>query len=98
MGGTKRLWEAGIEEEVGDYVDGIIPRSEVSEDAEEMYNLVAEDVSFKSLNVRVSVYKQIKRIAKEDNRTIAATVALMVRDSRELKQWKEKLKKERNWV
>ena len=81
MGGTKRLWEACIEEEVGDYVDGIIPRSKVSEDAEEVYDLDNEDVGFKSLNVRVSVYKQIKRIAKEDNRTIAATVALMVRDT-----------------
>ena len=81
MGGTKRLWEEGIEEEVGDYVDGIIPRSKVSEDAEEVYDLDNEDVGFKSLNVRVSVYKQIKRIAKEDNRTIAATVALMVRDT-----------------
>ena len=81
MGGTKRLWEEGIEEEVGDYLDGIIPRSKVSEDAEEVYDLDNEDVGFKSLNVRVSVYKQIKRIAKEDNRTIAATVALMVRDT-----------------
>ena len=79
MGGTKRLWEEGIEEEVGDYVDGIIPRSKVSEDAEEVYDLDDEDVSFKSLNVRVSVYEQIKRIAKEDNRTIAATIALMVK-------------------
>ena len=81
MGGTKRLWEEGIEEEVGDYLDGIIPRSKVSEDAEEVYDLDDEDVGFKSLNVRVSVYKQIKRIAKEDNRTIAATVAIMVRDT-----------------
>ena len=79
MGGTKRLWEEGIEEEVGDYLDGIIPRSKVSEDAKEVYDLDDEDVGFKSLNVRVSVYEQIKRIAKEDNRTIAATIALMVK-------------------
>ena len=79
MGGTKRLWEEGIEEEVGDYLDGIIPRSKVSEDAEEVYDLDDEDVGFKSLNVRVSVYEQVKRIAKEDNRTIAATIALMVK-------------------
>ena len=59
MGGTKRLWEEGIEEEVGDYLDGIIPRSKVSEDAEEGYDLDDEDVGFKSLNVRVSVYEQI---------------------------------------
>ena len=90
MGGTKRLWEDDIEEECQNYVEGVIPRSEVSEDAEEMYNLDAEDVSFKSLNVRVYVYEQIKKIAKEDNRTIAATVALMVRDSIAVKRWKEK--------
>ena len=81
MGGTKRLWEDSIEEECQNYVDGVIPRSEVSEDAEEMYNLDNEDVGFKSLNVRVSVYEQIKRIAKEDNRTIASTVALMVKEN-----------------
>ena len=81
MGGTKRLWEDSIDNEVGDYVDGIISRDKVSEDAEAVYDLDNEDVSYKSLNVRVSVYKQIKRIAKEDNRTIAATVALMVRDT-----------------
>ena len=79
MGGTKRLWEDGIEEECQNYVDGVIPRSEVSEDAKEVYDLDSEDVGFKSLNVRVSVYEQIKRIAKEDNRTIAATIALMVK-------------------
>ena len=81
MGKVKGLWEDSIDKEVGDYVDGIIPRDKVSEDAEEVYNLDNEDVSYKSLNVRVSVYEQIKRIAKEDNRTIAATVAIMVRDS-----------------
>ena len=81
MGKTKRLWEEGLEEEIGDYVDGIIPRDKVSEDAEEMYNLDEEDLRFKSLNVRVSVYEQIKRIAKKDNRTINATVALMVKET-----------------
>jgi hypothetical protein len=81
MGKVKGLWEDSIIKEVGDYVDGIIPRDQVSEDAEEVYDLDNEDVSYKSLNVRVSVYEQIKRIAKEDNRTIAATVAIMVRDS-----------------
>jgi len=81
MGRVKSLWEDSIDKEVGDYVDGIIPRDQVSEDAEEIYDLDNENVSYKSLNVRVSVYEQIKRIAKEDNRTIAATVAIMVRDS-----------------
>ena len=81
MGGTKRLWEDSIDNEVGDYVDGIIPRDKVSEDAEAVYDLDNEDVSYKSLNVRVSVYEQIKRIAKEDNRTIASTVALMVKEN-----------------
>ena len=81
MGKTKRLWEEGLEEEIGDFVDGIIPRDKVSEDAEEMYNLDKEDLRFKSLNVRVSVYEQIKRIAKKDNRTTNATVALMVKET-----------------
>ena len=81
MGKTKRLLEDKIDEEVGDYVDGIIPRDKVSEYAEEMYDLDEEDLRFKSLNVRVSVYEQIKRIAKKDNRTINATVALMVKET-----------------
>jgi|TARA_X000001388_G_C2208475_1_gene114141 hypothetical protein len=81
MGKTKRLLEEKIDEEVGDYVDGIIPRDKVSEYAEEMYDLDEEDLRFKSLNVRVSVYEQIKRIAKKDNRTINATVALMVKET-----------------
>jgi len=92
MGGTKRLWEDSIDNEVGDYVDGIIPRDKVSEDAEAVYDLDNEDVSYKSLNVRVSVYENIKRIAKEDNRTIASTVALMVRDT--LKNRREKVGQE----
>jgi|TARA_X000001382_G_scaffold48633_1_gene32954 hypothetical protein len=81
VGKTKRLLEDKIDEEVGDYVDGIIPRDKVSEYAEEMYDLDEEDLRFKSLNVRVSVYEQIKRIAKKDNRTINATVALMVKET-----------------
>ena len=81
MGKTKRLLEEKIDEEVGDYVDGIIPRDKVSEYVEEMYDLDEEDLRFKSLNVRVSVYEQIKRIAKKDNRTINATVALMVKET-----------------
>ena len=70
MGGTKRLWEEGIEEEVEITLTASFPEAS-KEDAEEVYDLDNEDVGFKSLNVRVSVYKQIKRIAKEDNRTIA---------------------------
>ena len=81
MGKTKRLLEEKIDEEVGDYVDGIIPRDKVSEYVEEMYDLDEEDLRFKSLNVRVSVYEQIRRIAKKDNRTINATVALMVKET-----------------
>ena len=81
MGKTKRLLEEKIDEEVGDYVDGIIPRDKVSEYAEEMYDLDEEDLRFKSLNVRVSVYEHIRRIAKKDNRTINATVALMVKET-----------------
>ena len=79
MGKTKRLWEDEIEKEVDDFVDGIIPKEKLSDDAREMYHFDDADTSYKSLNIRVSVYEQIKRIAKEDNRTINATVALMVK-------------------
>ena len=81
MGKTKRLWEDEIEKEVDDFVDGIIPKEELSDDAKEMYDLDEEDLRFKSLNVRVSVYEQIRRIAKKDNRTINATVALMGKET-----------------
>jgi hypothetical protein len=46
-----------------------------------MYHFDDADTSYKSLNVRVSVYDQIKRIAKQDNRTINATIALMVKET-----------------
>ena len=81
MGKTKRLWEDEIEKEVDDFVDGIIPKEKLSDDAKEMYHFDDADTSYKSLNVRVSVYEQIRRIAKKDNRTINATVALMVKET-----------------
>jgi hypothetical protein len=81
VGKTKRLWEDEIEKEVDDFVDGIIPKEKLSDDAREMYHFDDADTSYKSLNIRVSVYEQIKRIAKEDNRTINATVALMVKET-----------------
>ena len=81
MGKTKRLWEDEIEKEVDDFVDGIIPKEELSDDAKEMYHFDDATVAYKSLNVRVSVYEQIRRIAKKDNRTINATVALMVKET-----------------
>ena len=81
MGKTKRLWEDEIEKEVDDFVDGIIPKEKLSDDAKEMYHFDDADTSYKSLNVRVSVYDQIKRIAKQDNRTINATIALMVKET-----------------
>ena len=62
-------------------VDGIIPKEKLSDDAKEMYHFDDADTSYKSLNVRVSVYEQIRRIAKKDNRTINATVALMVKET-----------------
>jgi len=81
VGKTKRLWEDEIEKEVDDFVDGIIPKEKLSDDAREMYHFDDADTSYKSLNIRVSVYEQIKWIAKEDNRTINATVALMVKET-----------------
>ena len=81
MGKTKRLWEDEIEKEVDDFVDGIIPKEKLSDDAKEMYHFDDADTSYRSLNVRVSVYDQIKRIAKQDNRTINSTIALMVKET-----------------
>ena len=81
MGKTKRLWEDKIDEEVEDFVDGIIPKEELCDDAKEMYHFDDATVAYESLNVRVSVYEHIRRIAKKDNRTINATVALMVKET-----------------
>ena len=39
-----------------------------------------EHAGFRSLNVRNPVYDQIKAVAKENDRTIASTMALMVQD------------------
>ena len=56
-------------------------KEKLSDDAKEMYHFDDADTSYKSLNVRVSVYEHIRRIAKKDNRTINATVALMVKET-----------------
>ena len=48
MGKTKRLWEDEIEKEVADFVDGIIPKEKLSDDAKEMYHFDDSDTSFKS--------------------------------------------------
>ena len=55
---------------------------------------------FKSLNVHGTVYEDLVTIAKEDNRSIASTVALMTKDyryaRREKRKMQEQLKKLQN--
>ena len=55
---------------------------------------------FKSLNVHGTVYEDLVTIAKEDNRSIASTVALITKDyryaRREKRKMQEQLKKLQN--
>ena len=55
---------------------------------------------FKSLNVHGTVYEDLVTIAKEDNRSIASTVALLTKDyryaRREKRKMQEQLKKLQN--
>lgn len=37
--------------------------------------------TFKSLNVHVSVFEEIKKIAIEDNRSLSTTIALIVKET-----------------
>ena len=64
-----------------DLYEGGYPSDELQEIEEEMGD-IDEPVKFKSLNVHENVYGDLKEIAKEDNRTIAATVALLTSKAR----------------
>ena len=59
-----------------------------------------EKNKFKSLNVHGTVYEDLVTIAKEDNRSIASTVALITKDyryaRREKRKMQEQLKKLQN--
>jgi hypothetical protein len=64
-----------------DLYEGGYPSDELQWIEEEMGD-IDEPVKFKSLNVHENVYGDLKEIAKEDNRTIAATVALLTSKAR----------------
>ena len=80
MGRVNQYYEDEIEEEMHDFQDGLIKEEDLRDDVKERLGYRIKDKPvFKSLNVRESVYEQIKRIAERDNRTISTTVALMVK-------------------
>ncbi len=80
MGRVNQHYEDEIEEEMHDFQDGLIKEEDLTDDVKERlgYRLRDKPV-FKSLNVRESVYEQIKRMAERENRTISTTIALMVK-------------------
>ena len=80
MGRVNQYYEDKIEEEMHDFQDGLIKEEDLTDDVKERlgYRLRDKPV-FKSLNVRESVYEQIKRMAERENRTISTTIALMVK-------------------
>ena len=92
MGGVKRLWEEELEQTVEDAVHGVITKKEAKnklsrllddvhesgelEWIEEEMGDIDEPQKFKVINVHENVYNDLKSMAKEEKRTIAATVAL----------------------
>jgi|TARA_R100001460_G_scaffold34595_1_gene67120 hypothetical protein len=77
---TKKEAKKKLERLIDIYQDGY-PSDELQWIEEEMGD-IDEPVKFKSLNVHENVYGDLKEIAKEDNRTIAATVALLTSKAR----------------
>ena len=63
---------------------------------EPIYGLeeLEEKNKFKSLNVHGNVYEDLVKIAKEDNRSIASTVALMTKDYRYARREKRKMQEQ----
>ena len=98
MGGVKRLWEEELEQTVEDAVHGVITKKEAKsklsrllDDIHESYELwsieeemgdIDEPQKFKVINVHENVYNDLKSMAKEEKRTIAATVALSTSKAR----------------
>ena len=109
MGKTNRLWEDALEEVHHEVVHGLITKKEAKEkllrlvdpcEDEQHFHEIEyemgnfdEPAKFKSLNVHENIYKDLKQIAKENNRTIAATVALLTSGARYEKR-REWFKKE----
>ena len=98
MGGVKRLWEEELEQTVEDAVHGVITKKEAKsklsrllddvhdsgelEWIEEEMGAIDEPQKFKVINVHENVYNDLKSMAKEEKRTIAATVALSTSKAR----------------
>ena len=98
MGGVKRLWEEELEQTVEDAVHGVITKKEAKnklsrllddvhesgelEWIEEEMGDIDEPQKFKVINVHENVYNDLKSMAKEEKRTIAATVALSTSKAR----------------
>ena len=77
---TKREAKKKLDRLIDIYEDGS-PSDELQWIEEEMGD-IDKPAKFKSLNVHENVYGDLKEIAKEDNRTIAATVALLTSKAR----------------
>ena len=98
MGGVKRLWEEELEQTVEDAGHGVITKKEAKsklsrllddvhdsgelEWIEEEMGAIDEPQKFKVINVHENVYNDLKSMAKEEKRTIAATVALSTSKAR----------------
>ena len=98
MGAVKRQWEKDLEDTVEDAVHGVITKKEAKnklsrllDDLHESYELwsieeemgdIDEPQKFKVINVHENVYNDLKSMAKEEKRTIAATVALSTSKAR----------------
>jgi hypothetical protein len=98
MGGVKRLWEDDLEQTVEDAVHGVITKREAKDKLfsllgdlhdsgelewiEEEMGAIDEPQKFKVINVHENVYNDLKSMAKEEKRTIAATVALSTSKAR----------------
>ena len=111
MGRVKALWEDEIINVHHEVVHGLITKKEAKErlsrlvdpwEDEDHFHEIEQEMGdfdkpakFKSLNVHENIYKDLKQMAKEDNRTIAATVALLTSQARyeKRREWfqKEKL-------
>ena len=110
MGRVKALWEDEVINVHHEVVHGLITKKEAKEklsrlldpwEDEDHFHEIEEEMGdfdkpakFKSLNVHENVYGDLKEIAKEDNRSIAATVALLTSEARyeKRREWFQKKK------
>ena len=68
MGRVNQYYEDKIEEEMHDFQDGLIKEEDLSDDVKKRLGVWIKDKPvFKSLNVRESVYEQIKRMAERES-------------------------------